>query len=345
MARIFEAPNVIHVCVRPPNVPKDKRIWGVTADGAPFFGVREVDLARREGSPVFVFDVESPSASARLLPIPYNKLECPARTPPPKPSVAAAKVDAKEKTEPEEAAKAEPQKPLPQPIPRETSAVERRVEAYRCTAYAEPGQTRRRSGSGARTCTRVLVHRARTEPVVAESPREVEPPAPADPSQVPPGEVWVYEDGRQTPEEMARLDRAYECLQGVCHARHKNFQKDKNKPAGTHNGQSLSSGGKAPSAGGGAKTTTVKTTTRPASQIDRNAFKAQREAFWKAEAKNNPGKYSPENLEKMRNGRAPTGTDGKPMELHHVDRTPEGGVRPMSRTEHRLGENYKKNHP
>jgi hypothetical protein len=84
---------------------------------------------------------------------------------------------------------------------------------------------------------------------------------------------------------------------------------------------------------------------RKSSQIDRKAFKAEREAFWKAEAKNNPGEYSPENLAKMKEGRAPTGPDGHPMELHHKDRTPNGGIDPMSRTDHRLGENYKKNHP
>jgi hypothetical protein len=33
------------------------------------------------------------------------------------------------------------------------------------------------------------------------------------------------------------------------------------------------------------------------------------------------------------------------MELHHMDRTPKGGLAPMSRTDHRLGDNYKKNHP
>jgi RHS repeat-associated protein len=84
---------------------------------------------------------------------------------------------------------------------------------------------------------------------------------------------------------------------------------------------------------------------RQASKIDRAAFKAERETFWKAEAKNNPGKYSAEDLAKMQNGRAPTGSDGHPMELHHNDRTPSGGTTPMTRTDHRLGENYKKNHP
>jgi hypothetical protein len=62
--------------------------------------------------------------------------------------------------------------------------------------------------------------------------------------------------------------------------------------------------------------------TRAASKIDRGAFKAERETFWKAEAKNNPGKYSAEDLAKMKKGRAPIGPDGHPMELHHVDRTP-----------------------
>ncbi len=86
-------------------------------------------------------------------------------------------------------------------------------------------------------------------------------------------------------------------------------------------------------------------TTRAPSKIDRAAFKAEREAFWKAEAKNNPQNYTAEDLAKMEKGRAPTGPDGKPMELHHVDRTPEGGLRPMSKTEHSLGDNFKKNHP
>ncbi len=82
-----------------------------------------------------------------------------------------------------------------------------------------------------------------------------------------------------------------------------------------------------------------------ASKIDRSAFKAEREGYWKAEAQNNPGNYSADDLARMKDGRAPIGPDGYPIELHHVDRTPEGGVTPMSRTDHRLGDNYKKNHP
>ncbi|MDI1448909.1 hypothetical protein [Polyangium sp. 6x1] len=263
MARIFEAPNVVHVCVRPPNVSKDKRIWGVTADGTPFFGVREVDLARREGSPVYVFDPESPPASARLLPIPYNKLECPARNPPSKPRVVvAAKVKAREAEEKKDEAKeVERPKPLPRPIVR---APERK----RCTAYREPGQTRRRSGTGAHACTRVLVHRARTEQVAADKqppvPREVKPP---ERMELPERVAQEYEDWGLSPADTSALaeDRARECLQGLCHARHPNFvPKSKKKPAETHDGQSLSTGSGSPQPA--PKTTTVKTRTKPVSK-------------------------------------------------------------------------------
>lgn len=81
------------------------------------------------------------------------------------------------------------------------------------------------------------------------------------------------------------------------------------------------------------------------SKIDRAAFKVEREAFWKREAQQRASAYSPADLERMNKGRAPIGPDGHSMELHHVDRTPDGGLAPMSRTDHRLGPNYKLNHP
>jgi RHS repeat-associated protein len=81
------------------------------------------------------------------------------------------------------------------------------------------------------------------------------------------------------------------------------------------------------------------------SRIDRAAFKSERASFWKAEAKANPEKYSAANLAKMEKGKPPTGSDGHPMELHHVDRTQNSPLEPMTRTDHRLGENFKKNHP
>lgn len=81
------------------------------------------------------------------------------------------------------------------------------------------------------------------------------------------------------------------------------------------------------------------------STINRSAFRAEREGFWKNEAANNSTAYGPGDLARMNKGRPPIGPDGHPMELHHVDRTPDGGLTPLSRTDYRLGENYKKNHP
>jgi len=89
----------------------------------------------------------------------------------------------------------------------------------------------------------------------------------------------------------------------------------------------------------------VKGGAKKTSKIDRVAFKKEREAFWKKEAKDNPGNYSPNNLKRMKQGKAPIGSDGHSIELHHIERTPQGGTKPMTRTDHRLGQNYKKNHP
>ena len=81
------------------------------------------------------------------------------------------------------------------------------------------------------------------------------------------------------------------------------------------------------------------------SRIDREAFSKQRSEFWKNEASENAGQYSPENLEKMQRGRAPIGDDGFPKELHHPDGSPDAVLVPMTKTEHILKGNYLKNHP
>ncbi|MDI1483910.1 hypothetical protein [Polyangium sp. y55x31] len=97
MSPIFAAPNVVRVCVRPPNVPKNARSWALTVDGTPLTERWAEDAARRNGLPVYVFDLDAPPESAKLLPIPYNRLACPARIlPPPQPRVVvAAKVAGK----------------------------------------------------------------------------------------------------------------------------------------------------------------------------------------------------------------------------------------------------------
>ncbi|MRG91985.1 hypothetical protein [Polyangium spumosum] len=291
MARVFEAPNVIHVCVRPPNVPKNQASWAVTASGDPLTAPSEVDIARRNGLAVYVFDPNAPPRSAKLLPIPHHRLECPA---PPKPRVVMAKVEGEGEKKKEETKKVEPSKPKPRPMAKriewcpEAGHTRRRGDtgSRTCTRVVvrartepvvvvesprdvepsrrcqDPGQTRRRRGSGSRICTKVLVEDRMEPVVVAENrPLPVEPPVPKDPSEVEPGDVWQYETWRQTPEETTRLERAYECIKGFCHSRHKNFQpKAGKKPAGTHNGQSLSTGS---DGGASAPKTTVKTRTRP----------------------------------------------------------------------------------
>jgi RHS repeat-associated protein len=80
-------------------------------------------------------------------------------------------------------------------------------------------------------------------------------------------------------------------------------------------------------------------------KIDRKEFRKTREQYWKDEAKNNREKYSDADLQRMDQGRAPIGKDGKPTELHHQDGTPEGEITPMERDDHRGGDNYIKNHP
>ena len=74
-------------------------------------------------------------------------------------------------------------------------------------------------------------------------------------------------------------------------------------------------------------------------------------SLWKKEASTNPSKYTPEQLERMRAGKAPLGKDGYSMEWHHQNPIERGGandwsnLRAMTRTEHRFGSNYLLNHP
>jgi RHS repeat-associated protein len=57
-----------------------------------------------------------------------------------------------------------------------------------------------------------------------------------------------------------------------------------------------------------------------------------------------PYENTPENQDRMQQGKAPVGKDGKPVELHHEGQT-SGQTKEMTQTEHRGGENFKKNHP
>jgi len=47
----------------------------------------------------------------------------------------------------------------------------------------------------------------------------------------------------------------------------------------------------------------------------------------------------------MKRGSAPLDGTGHPYELHHPSGSPTDNLVPMTREQHRLGENYKLNHP
>jgi RHS repeat-associated protein len=85
-------------------------------------------------------------------------------------------------------------------------------------------------------------------------------------------------------------------------------------------------------------------TGRPQSRINRKEADAARREYWKKEAKDKGDQYDKTNLARMQEGKAPMGPDGYPMELHHRQGNP-GECEPLSRTDHRLGENYRRNHP
>jgi len=46
----------------------------------------------------------------------------------------------------------------------------------------------------------------------------------------------------------------------------------------------------------------------------------------------------------MSQGKAPVGTDGKPVELHHEGQASEGNPKEMTQAEHSGGDNFAKNH-
>ncbi len=77
--------SVIRVCVRPPNLAPDLAAWAYTPSGAGF-AIDPKDFKKRYPNvTVYLFDPVAPADSPKLLPIPYNKLECPARVLPVKP--------------------------------------------------------------------------------------------------------------------------------------------------------------------------------------------------------------------------------------------------------------------
>jgi RHS repeat-associated protein len=104
------------------------------------------------------------------------------------------------------------------------------------------------------------------------------------------------------------------------------------------------------STGGGSTQGSVRVTGAKLKEL-RTEFQRVKSQFWKHEAASNTSKYTPENLARMQKGKPPIGPDGHPMELHHIRPLTEGGTNDfsnlqiMNRTDHRLGPNFKSNHP
>lgn len=54
---------------------------------------------------------------------------------------------------------------------------------------------------------------------------------------------------------------------------------------------------------------------------------------------------TPDNVARMKKGNAPRDPEGRPIELHHDGQQADSQLVPLTRDEHRGGENFKKNHP
>lgn len=55
--------------------------------------------------------------------------------------------------------------------------------------------------------------------------------------------------------------------------------------------------------------------------------------------------YTKQDIERMKQGKAPLDNSGKPIELHHENQNPKGPLKEMTQEQHRGPGNYKDNHP
>ncbi|MDC3957496.1 hypothetical protein KEG38_26800 [Polyangium jinanense] len=106
----------IRVCVKPPDVASNVNEWAYSPGAKALWTTSRAKFTlKSQGLTTYVFDPYAPPASARRLPIPHNKLTCPA--PPPRPKPAPAKDASKDTAKESKAGAAtsteasEPQKP------------------------------------------------------------------------------------------------------------------------------------------------------------------------------------------------------------------------------------------
>jgi RHS repeat-associated protein len=90
---------------------------------------------------------------------------------------------------------------------------------------------------------------------------------------------------------------------------------------------------------------------RPIKELRREFERETRPAFWRYEAAVHPERWTKAQLRDMRQGKAPREKDGTPWEVHHIKPLSQGGtnsfknLKPLTRAGHRLGPNFRKNHP
>ncbi|MDI1475479.1 hypothetical protein [Polyangium sp. y55x31] len=105
--------EVVRVCVKPPDVAPNVNEWAYSPGAKAVWTTSRAQFtAKSQGLTVYVFDPYAPPESARRLPIPHNKLTCPA--PPPRPKPAPPKDAPKAPAEENKAS--EPSKPPPKEI-------------------------------------------------------------------------------------------------------------------------------------------------------------------------------------------------------------------------------------
>lgn len=87
------ATAILRVCVKPPNVQKEVRVWAYTSGSAQVIPRNDFEK-NYPGTTSYVFDPFAPPENTRYLPIPYNKLPC-APKPDPAPETPAPPKDPK----------------------------------------------------------------------------------------------------------------------------------------------------------------------------------------------------------------------------------------------------------
>lgn len=264
-----DSPHVIRVCVKQPGVSDNRRFWANHADGSLILDEWELGLFQRNGQSIYYFDPDADLQSVRMLPIPYNKLECPAKAP----SVLSSNGKVSRTTTTAQSAQKpavpttttqSPQKPA---VPTTTVDV---AALPPCTNTPEPGQTRSR-GTSTYTCRRTRTLQAPTQQATSViKPPPALPRGASGSTSTSTTSTPALVDWNVAAPNLPAVDaqRLLECVGSLCHARHPNFA---NKGAKPTNGALSTTGG----GGGGGAPKAPKPSTRKPPQGPKPAAKPE----------------------------------------------------------------------